>query len=1301
MTHSTRSIDGRRPFALAAMALLVAAMLPVGAAASSPTHPSPASGRPTVRRLTPPAGATIDHALLASLRSTDRPVMVILQLGGAPVATLRTTADRRLSGADATTARKPLAAAQAAILPRITAMGGRVIGTMVDAYDGIQVLAPSKAVTRLAALPGVIAVHPVTTFARENVHAVPYVRGPGAWAAGETGSGETIGIIDTGIDFYHADFGGTGSVADFTYGQAHDTTVPAHDHDGITVAFPNAKVIGGTDFAGDAYDADNPVHATPVPDGNPLDCGTASGGDGHGTHTAGTAAGDGVLSNGTTFSGPYDASTFTSHTFLVGPGVAPQATIREYRVFGCSGSSALVTLAVNQAVADGVDVISLSLGSAYGTASTDDPTVAAIDTAAADGIVVVAASGNDGQKAYLTSTPASAAGAISVAAMDASGPGSTFQEPAVFSSVGPRIGDSGLKPDIMAPGVNLVSAGVGTGTGGADFSGTSMATPVVAGAAALALEGHPGWTNPSTRAGLARAALMNTADINEDAHGSLIIDPFRIGAGVVDASAASAATVLATTADGTQALAFGYQPMAGAFSATKTFTVHDYGATSETYDLADTGAEPLGLGAAVTINHGTLTVTVPAGGSVSIDVQISLNADKVAVLPTADTGGSGTMTTIGGHVTLLPHTPSAGVGELEIPYTLVPRGTSDVGVQTRSAYQSDDTLAVASTVLDNGSRHPGTADIYAWGLSSPDQMPGSGADVRAVGVQDLSGAYLGGQPSDRSLVFAISTYSPVSTAADDFYEIDITPAGASTPDHAILAGDFGVLTTGEPEGELAAVALDSGGNPVGPYFAANAPPNGSVVELPVLASTLGLGSGHSTFTYTVTATDGQTGETDVVPGTGTFDPYVPAISSGDYLPLGDHAAASLDLVVDTQLILAEPALGWLLVALDDPDGAAAADELPLGTMAHRLSGSDRYGTAATISRYTFAPGVAAAFVVSGANFPDGLAAGPAAAALGAPILLVPSAGRRAGRGPGRAAAAAAGQIYVAGGTGAVSAGIVTTLQSVAPVQRLFGADRYATAAAIDTTIFKTVLGKASLPVVYVADGALFPDALSGGPAAAHQHGALLLVPPTGTLPTSVTDALTALAPAKIVVVGGTVSVSAGVQAQLTLFAPMVVREAGVDRYATSVVVSQYAFAIAGVPAVYLAAGTNFPDAMGGAAAAGFTDGPILLVGPNFYEVETRTEMVRLAPHALFILGGEASIDDGVVDVFSPLIGPRSGRTRSPVRHIPLRSGRRDLPELRHGKAAPFLARLDAALARPEPRPAPSATSPEFSSRPPR
>ena len=300
--------------------------------------------------------------------------------------------------------------------------------------------------------------------------------------------------------------------------------------------------------------------------------------------------------------------------------------------------------------------------------------------------------------------------------------------------------------------------------------------------------------------------------------------------------------------------------------------------------------------------------------------------------------------------------------------------------------------------------------------------------------------------------------------------------------------------------------------------------------------------------------------------------------------------------------------------------------------------SDRYATSAATSRYVFPSGVPAVFAVSGANFPDGLAAGPAAAALGAPVILVPASGTIPAVVMAELQRLAPAQIYLTGGTGAVSTGVENQLKTVAPVMRLFGSDRYATAATIATTIFKTVLGKASVPVVYVADGALFPDALTGGPAAAEQHGALLLVPPTGTLPKSVTDALAALQPARIVVVGGTGSVSAGEMVQLMRLAPSVVRVAGANRYLTSVAISESAFG-PGVPAVFLAAGTNFPDAMGGAAAAGYLHGPVLLVGPNFYYTATRTEVARLAPHALYVLGGEASVDDGVVDVFSPLISP--------------------------------------------------------------
>ena len=113
-----------------------------------------------------------------------------------------------------------------------------------------------------------------------------------------------------------------------------------------------------------------------------------------------------MLANGDTFTGPYDASTETDNSFLVGPGVAPEAKILSYRVFGCAGSTNLVTLAINQAVADGASVISMSLGSDFSSVPlADDPDVIASDNAAGAGVVVVASSGNAGPGAYITGVP--------------------------------------------------------------------------------------------------------------------------------------------------------------------------------------------------------------------------------------------------------------------------------------------------------------------------------------------------------------------------------------------------------------------------------------------------------------------------------------------------------------------------------------------------------------------------------------------------------------------------------------------------------------------------------------------------------------------------------------------------------------------------------------------------------------------------------------------------------------------------------------------------------------------------------
>src|SRR5262249_16763217 len=180
---------------------------------------------------------------------------------------------------------------------------------------------------------------------------------------------------------------------------------------------------GGTDRAGDAYDASATGDVgTPVPDPNPLDC------NGHGSHVAGTAAGFGVLADGTTYRGPYDQLTHDTHSFAVGPGVAPLAELYAVRVFGCTGTTDVVAEALEWAVDNDMDVVNLSLAAAFGTPDPSDALAA--DSAVAAGVVVVAAAGNDGDIPYVLSSPGSSSKAIAVAAAEAKRPSATLALPA-------------------------------------------------------------------------------------------------------------------------------------------------------------------------------------------------------------------------------------------------------------------------------------------------------------------------------------------------------------------------------------------------------------------------------------------------------------------------------------------------------------------------------------------------------------------------------------------------------------------------------------------------------------------------------------------------------------------------------------------------------------------------------------------------------------------------------------------------------------------------------------------------------
>ncbi|HEU4328092.1 MAG TPA: S8 family serine peptidase [Roseiflexaceae bacterium] len=419
-------------------ALLLAAL---ALALSGVVAPQPARAQQSAPAAQPPAGydqITPGDAAPDALADVVGPIHAMIELTDEPTI-VTTTRAARARGVDARqagrTQKNRIERAQQTVLGQIRSAGmkARVLYQVQSAYNGIAVHADGATLRQIRNLPGVKDVRPLMLLERTNAVSVPLIGGARAWellAAGVnlTGRGVRVGVIDTGIDYVHSNFGGSGSAADLAIARsaaANPPAVPGVVPPGFAVSngsaqlYPSVKVVGGFDFAGDNYNAAAPATSTPAPDPNPLDCPSVLGG-GHGSHVAGTAAGYGVNADGSTYTGPWNTTTPFS-SLRIGPGVAPEAQLYALRVFGCTGSTALTTQAIDWAVdpnrdgdtSDRLDVINMSLGSAYG--SPDDPSAQASENAAAAGVIVVASAGNSSDLYYISGSPGSSARTLTVA----------------------------------------------------------------------------------------------------------------------------------------------------------------------------------------------------------------------------------------------------------------------------------------------------------------------------------------------------------------------------------------------------------------------------------------------------------------------------------------------------------------------------------------------------------------------------------------------------------------------------------------------------------------------------------------------------------------------------------------------------------------------------------------------------------------------------------------------------------------------------------------------------------------------
>jgi hypothetical protein len=497
----------------------------------------------------------------------------------------------------------------------------------------------------------------------------------------------------------------------------------------------------------------------------------------------------------------------------------------------------------------------------------------------------------------------------------------TYGQITSFSSGGPRNVDSAVKPDIAAPGQSVVSTGVGTGNGPATISGTSMAAPMTSGSAALMTQAHPDWETARIK-----AAMMDTA---KDPLPSLNVRTG--GAGVLQIDKAIDTKVFAITAGGADTLSFGYEPLNGAFSETLTLGLTNTGSAPVTYNLSATGAA-LGLG----LSFSPSQVTVPANGNRQVKVTASMSAASVAALPGMSTFtiGWGAVLSARGLVLATPTSSGPGIYQLRVPWLVVPRGLSNVVAGAKTPYQNvqGDTFKTSVPLTNNGV-HSGTADVYSWGINDPNDTTGAedNFDVRDVGVQELPAEVLTGTPdaNDRALTFAVNTYGRWSNASVTETDIAIDTTGDSAPEFFVVGADFGDVTTGTFDGRLASFIFDADGNLID-IWVPDAPMNGSTILLPALASELGLQAGATTkFNYQVATfpvvPDGLVGDvTDV----GKYQAFEPPVSSGDFLTLNPGESKTLDLQLDKSRFAGTTVRGWLVVTLDDPNGAAQAEEIP-------------------------------------------------------------------------------------------------------------------------------------------------------------------------------------------------------------------------------------------------------------------------------------------------------------------------------------------------------------------------------------
>jgi subtilisin family serine protease len=874
-------------------------------------------------RLSEPLTAYADLSMIdPALRQADGRQQVLVQLRTPSVAK-----SKAKSPAAQQQHKARLQNEQSAFFKRASrqAKGAQMIASAQMVLNGVILEIDAGDIAALAADKDVMRISRVRDYEMDLSDTVPYIGAAAVQAAGTDGSGISVAVLDSGIDYTHTRFGGPGTIEAYIDAWGVNFDDPANTTtDGL---FPTARVVGGYDFVGEQWPL-GPL----APDPDPIDAPDFSGPAGHGTHVAAIIGGDN--------------------------GVAPAVDLYAVKVCSaqstsCSGVALIqgMEFAVDPngdgKTKDAVDIINMSLGSNWGQPFDDDLS-AAVDGASALGVLTVSSAGNGGDRPYVTGSPSSAPTALAVAqttmpasflqlltvadvdypavfqtwstppggvlsgpvqygdgaggaldgcstgpdpnapsgfspfppgslagkivlvdrgtcffstkiqnieaggglvgiiglvapgapfaggfglgtppaipgymisqadsnAIKASLPATGTVDPAnILSLAGQMVASSSrgpqhenttlIKPEVGAPGAS-VSAASGTGDGETGFGGTSGASPMAAGAAALLLDGFDtngkGMGNGKAK-GLALSPLETKALLMNTGYTNVLIDPFaglaeitRIGGGEVRVDAAMAAPAAAWESGGySGGLSFGFVDVADAtMSVTRSVQVHNYSNEWRNYAVAPSFRFDNDAASGAISPTAPATVSVNPGFGNDTVFDVTLEIDGTALPGNfMNSGGAGadptglTINEYDGYLTL-----DDGVHTMSLPWHILPRKAARV-VPERSTIVPGGFPDIIG--LDNTGIGTAQNDAYALLATSPNLPEGpKGAqaptpDLRAVGINTFPAGFC---PGGFIWAFAINTWERQEHLLPVIHQVllDIDQDGFA--DYAVLNSDF-------------------------------------------------------------------------------------------------------------------------------------------------------------------------------------------------------------------------------------------------------------------------------------------------------------------------------------------------------------------------------------------------------------------------------------------------------------------------------------------------------------------------------